>query len=68
MNDLKCEFCGDVHDTMFLQPRCHPTAPLLARLDGHVLTLLCYLPDCGREVARLKVARILPPTERTDGR
>lgn len=53
---MNCEFCGDVTATMFLRARCHPTAPLLARKEGDILILSCYLPDCSREVARLTLA------------
>jgi hypothetical protein len=59
----RCDFCGDVTATMFLHARCHPTAPLLVRKDDDVLILSCYLPDCGREVARFRVI-IEAPAER----
>jgi hypothetical protein len=51
-----CDLCGDADGALFLRARCHLTAPLLARLDGEWLILSCYLPTCGREVVRLKVA------------
>jgi hypothetical protein len=56
-----CALCGDADGTLFLHARCHLTAPLLARKDGEWLILSCYLPACGREVARLKLA---PPEPR----
>jgi hypothetical protein len=54
--DPKCDLCGDVDEVMFLQPRCHPTAPLIARKEGNILILSCYLPACSREVVRLELA------------
>lgn len=62
MNVDGCDLCGDVTEAMFLHARCHPTAPLRARKTGNVLILTCYLPDCGREVARLALAE--PPVPR----
>ena len=41
--------------TLFLHSRCHPTAPLRAEKSGNLLTLRCYLPECGRVVARLQL-------------
>lgn len=49
-----CEFCGDTTEAMFLQARCHPIAPLIAKIENGVLVLSCYVPECGREVARFK--------------
>ena len=49
-----CEFCGDF--PVRLVGRCHPTAPLRAELTSEgELILRCYVPECGREVARMKV-------------
>ncbi len=50
-----CEFCDDVTAEMFLYARCHPTAPLMARKEGPILILSCYLPECAREVARFTI-------------
>lgn len=51
-----CELCGD-QGPLLLRARCHMTAPLRVELDGDTIILSCYLPDCGREVARFKVQR-----------
>jgi len=51
-----CDLCGDVDEALFLLARCHPTAPLRAIKEGDVLILRCYVPDCDREVVRLKLA------------
>ena len=51
-----CDLCGDVPSTLFLQARCHPTAPLRVRKEGSTLILTCYVPECSREVARLQLA------------
>lgn len=51
-----CDLCGD-QGPLLLHARCHLTAPLAAEINGDVLILRCYLPECGREVARFKVAR-----------
>lgn len=53
---VACDLCGDADETLFLQARCHPTAPLRVRKEHNVLILSCYLPDCGREVVRLLLA------------
>ena len=52
----RCELCGDVDGRLFLQARCHPSAPLRAVKEGNVLILRCYLPECDREVVRLRLA------------
>ncbi len=51
-----CDLCGD-QGPLFLHARCHLTAPLQVELDGEMMILRCYLPECGREVARFKVQR-----------
>lgn len=55
-----CELCGDQPETIHLRGRCHLTAPLAARLEHGVLILSCYVPECGREVARFRVTEVLP--------
>lgn len=50
-----CDLCGDF--PVALVARCHPTAPLrVAMPEPGVLVLYCYLPECNREVTRLKLA------------
>lgn len=63
MDEVKneCELCSDQPEVVYLHARCHLTAPLQASLQGNVLILCCYLPSCGREVARFKVERTLDP-------
>lgn len=56
-----CSLCGDVDGRLFLRARCHPSAPLLVSKEDNVLILTCYLPDCGREVARLQLAELDAP-------
>jgi hypothetical protein len=56
-----CDLCGD-QGPLLLKSRCHLTAPLQAVLEGETLILSCYLPECGKEVARFQVARA-PLTE-----
>lgn len=50
----QCEFCGNQWP-LTLRGKCHLTAPLLAELYGDELVLRCYIPSCGREVARFMV-------------
>lgn len=50
-----CELCGDIDGPLFLQARCHPSAPLKAIKEGSTLILRCYIPECDREVVRLKL-------------
>jgi hypothetical protein len=54
-----CDLCDDNRGPMYLHARCHMTAPLQASLEGSVLTLRCYLPDCRRIVAQMRVTEIL---------
>lgn len=54
--NAQCDLCGD-QGPLFLHAKCHLTAPLEALLEGDLLILRCYLPDCGREVARFRVDR-----------
>lgn len=50
-----CELCGDW--PVLLSPRCHLNAPLKAEMeDEKTLILRCYVPECGREVARFNLA------------
>ncbi len=59
-----CDLCRDHNqrelDAVYLRALCHLTAPLSVRLDGDVLTLSCYLPECGRRVAAFRVVQDLP--------
>jgi hypothetical protein len=50
-----CDLCGD-QGPLVLMSRCHFTAPLRVERNGESLILRCYLPECGREVARFKLA------------
>ena len=53
---MECDLCGD-QGALLLKAKCHLTAPLSVELDGNTLILRCYLPECGREVARFVVLR-----------
>lgn len=55
-----CVLCEDNHGPMYLHAKCHLTAPLQASMEHGVLTLRCYIPECGRVVARLQVTDIVP--------
>lgn len=49
-----CDLCGDF--PVDLISKCHPTAPLRVQLmEDNTLVLYCYLPECNREVARMKL-------------
>jgi hypothetical protein len=57
---LKCDLCHDSEgqpETLHLVSKCHTSAPLAARLEGGVLILSCYIPECSREVARFAVVK-----------
>lgn len=56
MSDLpaQCELCNDT-GPLELAARCHPTAPLRVKLEGHTLTLYCYIPECSRLVTSFEV-------------
>lgn len=56
--DVECDLC-DGEGPLILHAVCHLTAPLQASLEGDTLTLRCYVPDCARVVARMKVTKIL---------
>jgi hypothetical protein len=59
-----CDLCGDWPVTLIA--RCHPTAPLRAEMtDPQTLILSCYLPACGREVAKFTLAS--PPPDEGEG-
>ena len=53
-----CECCGDW--PVILTANCHPTAPLRVVMeeDG-TLIFYCYIPECDRELERLKIERNL---------
>ena len=57
--ETNCDLCGDNLHLLHLHSRCHFTAPLQATLEGDVVTLRCYVPDCASLVARLRVTEIL---------
>jgi hypothetical protein len=58
---MKCDLChdseGQPETLIILRSKCHTTAPLAARLEGNVLILSCYIPECNREVARFVVVQ-----------
>lgn len=54
-----CDLCEDNNTPLYLHSRCHMTAPLQASMEHGVLTLRCYVPECGRIVARFKVTDVL---------
>lgn len=56
----KCDLCSDnsIPATLVVHGRCHMTAPLQATLEGNVLILRCYIPECRREVGRFIVQKI----------
>lgn len=56
----KCELCSDnsIPEVLVLNGRCHMTAPLQATLEGNVLILRCYIPECRREVGRFIVQKV----------
>lgn len=66
MSDLSCDFCDD-QGPLLLRAKCHLTAPLQVLLEGDLLILKCYLPDCGKEVARFRIHREdVEPTKESD--
>lgn len=56
----KCELCSDnsIPEVLVLHGRCHMTAPLQVTLEGNVLILSCYIPECRREIGRFIVQKI----------
>lgn len=54
-----CDLCGD-QGPLLLKGKCHLTAPTLVVLDDDWLIVKCYVPDCGREIARFQIVRNLP--------
>lgn len=54
-----CSLCGD-QIPLLLLPKCHLTAPLQVSIEGDILILRCYVPECGQEVARFQVVRSIP--------
>ena len=57
---IKCDLCGD-EGVMHLHSKCHLTAPLSAEYEKEsgILTLRCYVPECRRIVAEIKVEKLL---------
>jgi hypothetical protein len=54
--DLGCDLCeAESPQVLHLSARCHRSAPLKFHLEDDVLVVSCYIPECGREVARFKV-------------
>lgn len=55
----KCDLCDDntIPAKLMLHGKCHMTAPLRVTLEGNVLILTCYIPECSREVGRFIVQR-----------
>lgn len=58
-SEAGCEMCGDNTKPLHLHSRCHMTAPLMAVIEGDVLTLSCYVPDCKRLVAKMVVSQLI---------
>lgn len=59
-NPAGCDLCSNT-GPLHLRGRCHPTAPLRAEMDGAMLTLWCYVPECNRVVAKFAVADLPAP-------
>ena len=57
MSEAKCDLCGD-NSRVHLHSRCHMTAPLAADIAEGVLTLQCYVPECGRILGQFRVGEI----------
>lgn len=57
--DASCDLCGD-QGPLLLNAKCHLTAPLRVTLLGDEMIINCYLPECGREVARFPIKRDVP--------
>lgn len=58
MKKPACDLCHDdkgIPEVLFLHARCHMTAPLQVSMEGDVLIIRCYIPECSREVGRFKV-------------
>ena len=51
--EKKCDLCNN--PAMHLHSKCHITAPLRAEIEGNILTLFCYLPDCNRKIASFTI-------------
>ena len=58
----KCEACGE-ESPVYMNPRCHPGAPVFCLLSGDVLTIECA--KCRRLVCEL---RVMPDTTMSEGR
>lgn len=57
-----CDFCGGFPAR--LTGRCHPLAPLhIEMVDSQTMVIRCYVPECNKLVAVLKVAEVLPASE-----
>jgi hypothetical protein len=53
--NLKCDLCDD-QGPLLLASVCHLTAPLRVTIWDGFIILNCYVPECGREVARFRLA------------
>lgn len=56
MTEPMCDLCAD-QGPLLLRAQCHLTAPLQVSLEGKMLIVRCYVPECAREVARFMVER-----------
>lgn len=55
-----CDLCGDF--PVRLHARCHPTAPLRVETPSPTeVVFYCYLPECNREITRLRLAAQADP-------
>lgn len=59
VEEAGCEMCGDSTKPLHLHSRCHMMAPLMAVIEGDVLTLSCYMPECKRLVAKMVVSQLM---------
>lgn len=52
-DNVACDLCGD-QAAVLLRAKCHLTAPLAVEYEQatKLLTVRCYLPECGKVVAR----------------
>lgn len=64
MTKNKCELCDGANESLVLHSRCHTFAPLRVERHSNELVLICYLPECGKEVGRFKIEESLEPNKK----
>lgn len=51
---MKCAYCDEEHDEIYVHGRCHPESPTWAILTDHDISIICA--ECDAPIVKLELA------------